>query len=108
MFKNFFVGGLGCGARLPAGHPGPARRDRLLHRRPAQDHAERRGDHASRRGNDRTLRLFGFVDMGNVYGEDEPMSFTTCAPRSVGLSWLSPIGPLRIASAYPFKKEAWG
>lgn len=58
-------------------------------------------------GNDRTLRMFGFVDIGNVYGENEPVRFDSLrASAGFGVSWLSPIGPLRIAIAQPIRKEA--
>ncbi|MGV3570341.1 MAG: outer membrane protein assembly factor BamA, partial [Ramlibacter sp.] len=58
-------------------------------------------------GNDRTLRVFGFVDVGNVFGEDEPLKVDDLrASVGVGLSWLSPIGPLRIAAAQPVRKQA--
>jgi outer membrane protein insertion porin family len=57
-------------------------------------------------GNDKTLRLFGFVDVGNVFGEDERISLGELrASAGVGLSWLSPIGPLRIALAQPVRKK---
>ncbi|HSV34662.1 MAG TPA: outer membrane protein assembly factor BamA, partial [Ramlibacter sp.] len=58
-------------------------------------------------GNDRTLRMFGFVDMGNVFGENEKFRFSELrASTGVGLSWLSPIGPLRLAAAVPVRKFA--
>jgi outer membrane protein insertion porin family len=58
-------------------------------------------------GNDRTLRMFGFVDAGNVFGEDEKIRFGEIrASVGVGLSWISPIGPLRLAYAYPVRKFA--
>lgn len=58
-------------------------------------------------GNDRTLRLFGFVDVGNVYGEDEKIDFGQLrASAGVGVSWISPIGPLRLAIAQPVRKFA--
>jgi outer membrane protein insertion porin family len=45
-------------------------------------------------GNDRTLRLFGFMDVGNVYGPGEKLSASDLrASVGVGLSWISPIGP---------------
>ena len=55
-------------------------------------------------GNDRTLRLFGFFDMGNAYAEYEKYSFNTLRTSAgVGLSWISPIGPLRFAYAKPIR-----
>jgi len=58
-------------------------------------------------GNDRTLRVFGFADAGNVYGETDKLDASTLrASVGVGLSWLSPVGPLRIAYANPIRKFA--
>ena len=57
-------------------------------------------------GNDHTLRLFGFVDIGNVYGENEPVQMADLrASAGIGVSWLSPLGPLRIAVAQPVRKK---
>jgi len=56
-------------------------------------------------GNDRTLRMFGFVDVGNVYGESQPMRLNELrASVGVGISWISPVGPLRLAIANPIRK----
>ena len=53
-------------------------------------------------GNDRSLRLYGFYDMGNVYGEFEKMDMSLLRTSyGVGLSWVSPMGPLRFAWARP-------
>ncbi len=58
-------------------------------------------------GNDRTLRVFGFMDVGNVYGERDKVDFGQLrASVGVGLSWISPVGPLRIAYANPVRKFA--
>ena len=56
--------------------------------------------------NERALRLFGFADAGALYGENQ--SITADALRysaGFGLSWVSPIGPLRIAFAVPLRKR---
>jgi outer membrane protein insertion porin family len=58
-------------------------------------------------GNDRTLRMFAFTDVGNVFGESEKYRFKDLrASAGVGLSWISPVGPLRIAYAKPIRKQA--
>jgi outer membrane protein insertion porin family len=55
-------------------------------------------------GNDRTLRLYGFYDMGNVYGEFEKVNLSLLrSAYGVGLSWVSPMGPLRFAWARPVR-----
>jgi len=56
-------------------------------------------------GNDRTLRWFGFMDMGSVYGADEAIQFDSMrASVGVGISWISPVGPLRLAFAKPIRQ----
>jgi outer membrane protein insertion porin family len=58
-------------------------------------------------GNDRTFRVFAFADMGNVFGESEKYKFKDLrASAGVGLSWISPVGPLRLAFANPIRKQA--
>ena len=58
-------------------------------------------------GNDKTLRMFGFVDAGNVFGENEKVSLKSFrASTGFGISWISPIGPLRLAFAKPIRKFA--
>jgi outer membrane protein insertion porin family len=61
-------------------------------------------------GNDRTLRLFGFYDLGTVLGDDNGVrqKFSSDEFRSsvgIGLSWISPVGPLRFAWAKPILKK---
>ncbi|WP_120969340.1 MULTISPECIES: outer membrane protein assembly factor BamA [unclassified Comamonas] len=57
-------------------------------------------------GNDRTLRLFTFLDVGNVWAEGESMELNSLrASTGIGISWISPLGPLRLAYAQPIRKE---
>lgn len=56
-------------------------------------------------GNDRTLRWFGFWDVGGIYGADEGMPLGDMRSSvGVGISWVSPVGPLRLAFARPVRK----
>ena len=58
-------------------------------------------------GNDRTLRMFAFVDAGNVFSESANYSLSDLrASTGVGVSWISPVGPLRLGFAKPLRKEA--
>jgi outer membrane protein insertion porin family len=58
-------------------------------------------------GNDKTLRLFAFTDVGTVWGEAEKVDLAQMrASVGVGISWISPVGPLRIAVANPVRKFA--
>lgn len=62
-------------------------------------------------GIDKTLRVFAFVDAGNVYKEgfkNIKLSGENGLRYSYGLgiSWISPIGPLKIGVGYPIKKRA--
>jgi outer membrane protein insertion porin family len=55
-------------------------------------------------GNDRTLRLFGYVDAGNVWGETENVHLKDFrASTGVGISWVSPVGPLKLSYGKPFR-----
>ncbi len=57
-------------------------------------------------GNDRTLRMFAFADAGNVFAEDQPYSLKDLrASVGFGISWISPVGPLRLAFGIPVKKS---
>ncbi len=58
-------------------------------------------------GNDRTLRMFTFLDVGNVFAEHEKIDFGVMrASAGFGVSWISPLGPLRLAFAQPVRKFA--
>lgn len=56
-------------------------------------------------GNDRTLRGFAFVDAGGIYAPNESIQLSEMrASFGVGISWISPVGPLRLAFARPLSK----
>ena len=108
VFKNFYSGGLGSVRGFDQGTLGP--RDvtgaSIGGTKKVTLNAELLTPFPGA-GNDRTLRLFAFGDVGNVFGENEPVHFNELrASAGFGVSWLSPIGPLRIAIAQPVRKFA--
>ena len=108
VFKNFYSGGLGSVRGFDQGTLGPRDITGASIGGPKKItlNAEVIAPFPGA-GNDRTLRVFGFVDAGNVYGEDEKFSFGEMrASAGLGLSWISPLGPLRLAYAQPVRKQA--
>jgi outer membrane protein insertion porin family len=53
---------------------------------------------------DRTLRWFGFFDAGNVF-EDRPDFGDLRYSAGFGISWISPIGPLKLSLAKPLNQK---
>ena len=107
IFKNFYAGGLGSVRVFQAGSLGPV---------------DVTGSYTggSRRvnanaelyipvpggGNDKTFRLFGFMDAGNVWGSQEKITGDSVrASAGIGLSWISPMGPLRLSYGVPLRKK---
>jgi outer membrane protein insertion porin family len=109
VFKNFYSGGLGSVRGFEQGSLGP--RDTSTDS--AIGGAKKITLNAELitpfpgAGNDRTLRMFGFVDAGNVFKETTSYSLADLrASAGVGISWISPVGPLRLGIARALRKEA--
>ena len=107
IFKNFYGGGLGTVRGFDQGSLGP------VDVTGAYIGGNRRFNMNNElylpvpgTGNDRTLRLFTYLDAGNVWGENEKMTFTSLrASAGVGLSWVSPVGPLKLSYGFPIRKR---
>jgi len=55
---------------------------------------------------DKSVRFSVFVDGGNVFGQDEKISFGDLRySAGVGVSWFSPVGPLKFNFGVPIKKK---
>jgi outer membrane protein insertion porin family len=54
-------------------------------------------------GVDKTLRLFGFVDGGNTF---QTINLVLRYSYGVGLSWISPLGPLKFSYGIPINAQA--
>ena len=107
VFKNFFGGGLGSVRGFEQGSLGPidvtgafiggTRRFNLNN----ELYLPVPGT-----GNDRTLRVFGFLDVGNVWGSNEEVTFDSLrASGGIGMSWLSPVGPLKLSYGVPIQQK---
>jgi outer membrane protein insertion porin family len=110
VFKNFYGGGLGSVRGFEQGSLGPqdASGTVIGGSRKLNINMEVLAPFPGA-GNDRTLRMYGFWDMGMVAGPDGglPINADANSLRSsvgVGISWISPVGPLRLAFAKPLRK----
>jgi outer membrane protein insertion porin family len=57
-------------------------------------------------GNDKTLRVFAFADAGNVWRDGDNMNLSTLrSSAGLGLSWISPVGPLKLSYGKPLRVE---
>ncbi len=110
VFKTFFGGGLGSVRGFEQGSLGPKDATGIALGGTARTifNAELQAPFPGS-GNDRTLRMYAFFDAGNVSGPDGGLESNADANSlrssiGVGISWLSPMGPLRLAFAKPIRK----
>jgi outer membrane protein insertion porin family len=55
-------------------------------------------------GSDKSLRIFAFADAGNVWREDDRITSESIrSSAGLGLSWISPVGPLKLSWAKPVR-----
>ena len=110
LFKNFYVGGMGSVRGFEQSTLGPQSRDAfplyLGGPKKVVLNAEFLMPFPGT-GNDKTLRLYGFTDVGRAFGENEQLSLQALRTSvGVGLSWISPVGPLRLSYAVPVNKQS--
>jgi len=107
LFKNYFVGGLGSVRGFQQSTLGPSDSSNSIFLGGAKKvvmNAEVLAPFPGA-GNDRTLRLFAFADSGKAFGEHEKVSLKELRSSfGIGLSWISPMGPLRFSYAVPVKR----
>ncbi len=108
LFKNYFVGGLGSVRGFQQSTLGPSDSTNSLYLGGPKKivmNAELLAPFPGA-GNDRTLRLFAFTDVGRAFGENEKISLSELrSSYGVGLSWISPMGPLRFSYAMPMRRQ---
>lgn len=115
FFKNFYAGGIGSVRGYKSGSLGPKEYD------PSDNLG---GDRkltgsieilAPLPGGDRTLRVFGFLDAGYVWGYEgvgvrqyrrQSMSLSDLRySTGIGVAWISPLGPLKFSIAAPLNDK---
>ena len=107
FFKNFYAGGVGSVRGYKTSSLGP--RD---------TNGDALGGNRRFTGNievlfpmpglaaDRNVRLSGFVDLGQVFGQNEPIAASGFRySTGLAVSWFSPIGPLKFSVATPINKK---
>jgi outer membrane protein insertion porin family len=107
VFKNFYGGGLGTVRAFDQGSLGP------VDVTGAFIGGNRRINVNSElylpvpgTGNDRTLRMFTYLDVGNVWGESQQVTAESLrASAGLGLSWISPVGPLKLSYGSPIRQQ---
>ena len=107
IFKNFFGGGLGTVRGFDQGSLGQV--DNLG----AYLGGNRRLNVNTElylpfpgTGNDRTLRWFTYLDVGNVWAVEDRLTLSSLrASVGIGFSWVSPVGPIKISYGSPIRKE---
>jgi len=108
LFKNYFVGGLGSVRGFQQSSLGPSDSTNSLYLGGPKKivlNAELMAPFPGA-GNDRTLRLFAFTDVGRAFGENEKIKLGELRSSiGVGLSWISPMGPLRFSYALPMRRQ---
>lgn len=107
VFKNFYGGGLGSVRGFEQGSLGPQDASGTVvgGTKKLNLNAEILTPFPGA-GNDRTLRLYGFIDAGSISGPDAFNQDANSLRSSVGIgiSWISPVGPLRLAFSKPIVK----
>lgn len=108
FFKNFYAGGIGSVRGYENGSLGP--RDTtdasLGGTRRLVGNAELLIPFPGL-SKDRSMRLSGFVDAGAIYGPGDAVPASTGLKYSAGaaLTWISPVGPIKISYAKPLNKQ---
>jgi outer membrane protein insertion porin family len=108
VFKNFYGGGIGSVRGYLSSSLGivdPVTYDAIGGAKRVIGNAELQFPFPGS-GTDRSLRWFTFADGGQVYQEDQKMRLSELRySAGIGLSWISPVGPLKLSYAKPLNAK---
>ena len=105
--KNYFVGGIGSVRGYSPGSLGPQYYNTVIGSNQPTGGQSKIVTNVEYTfpvpgsGVDKTLRLFTFVDGGNAFGEN--INLVLNYSYGLGLSWISPLGPLKFSYGIPYK-----
>ena len=108
--KNYFVGGIGSVRGYQPGSLGPTSTNATTGLATPVGGASKLVGNMEYTfplpgsGVDKTLRIFSFFDAGNVY-ENTPDLSGLRTSYGFGLSWISPLGPLKFSYAFPMSQK---
>jgi outer membrane protein insertion porin family len=107
--KNYFVGGIGSVRGFAPGSLGPTSINSAGRAIPVGGASKLVGNveytfPVPGSGVDKTLRIFSFFDAGNVY-ENAPDLSGLRTSYGFGLSWISPLGPLKFSYGFPMSQK---
>lgn len=112
FFKNFFMGGVNSVRGYNNGSLGPRSRDSVTGNDFALGGTKRLLSNAELYvpipglKESKQFRLSAFVDAGNVFGRDASYDLGELRySTGVGLSWISPFGPLKLVFAKPLNSK---
>ena len=116
IFKNYYAGGIGSVRGFAAGtlNVSGTRVASTLFRLPIGGSARLIGNAELQfpfpgSGVDRSLRWFTFLDAGQVWNPSEGENIRLGDLRystGLGISWISPVGPLKLSLAYPINAKS--
>jgi outer membrane protein insertion porin family len=107
IFKNFYAGGIGSVRGFEGSSLGPkaSNGDPLGGTSRLIANAELQFPFPGS-GADRTLRWFTFFDAGNVFADEQKFDVSELRySAGVGISWISPVGPLKLSFGTPLNAK---
>ena len=105
LFKNYYAGGIGSVRGFEAASLGPRDADNFP--RGGQSKLVASAEFLfplPGAGNDQQVRMFTFLDVGNVWADTIDLSDLRYS-TGLGLNWLSPLGPLKLSVGFPINKQ---
>ncbi len=117
VFKNFYAGGIGSVRGYESSSLGPKYESNSLDPKSTTTSDTLGGSKRlignvellfpfPGQGKDKSLRWFAFYDIGNVFAEDERIRFGDLRTSAgMGISWISPVGPLKLSYGIPLNAK---